>query len=119
MGKKKKKRPYSVNDGTVAGTAVVGGDEVRGAMGQRRSTGLAPPKQLTTKQRRIVGALVEKHGHDIAAMSRDIKLNKMQHTVAKLRELVVSYVAYPELLQEGGGYLGFRAPKKRSLKARF
>ena len=58
-------------------------------------------------------------GHDIAAMSRDIKLNKMQHTVAKLRELVVSYVAYPELLQEGGGYLGFRAPKKRSLKARF
>ena len=87
--------------------------------GQRRSTGLAPPKQLTTKQRRIVGALVEKHGHDIAAMSRDIKLNKMQHTVAKLRELVVSYVAYPELLQEGGGYLGFRAPKKRSLKARF
>lgn len=118
-GKKKKKRPYSVNDGTVAGTAVVGGDEVRGAMGQRRSTGLAPPKQLTTKQRRIVGALVEKHGHDIAAMSRDIKLNKMQHTVAKLRELVVSYVAYPELLQEGGGYLGFRAPKKRSLKSRF
>jgi nucleolar protein 16 len=52
-------------------------------------------------------------------MSRDIKLNKMQHTVAKLRELVVSYVAYPELRQEGGGYLGFRAPKKRSLKSRF
>ena len=60
-----------------------------------------------------------KHGHDIIAMSRDIKLNKMQHTVAQLRELVVSFLAYPELLQEGGGPLGFRAPKKGSLKGRF
>ena len=119
-GKKKKKRlPYTPNDGTVAGTATVGGDEVRGALGQMRSTGAAAPKRLTTKQRRIVGALVAKHGHDIVAMSRDIKLNKMQHTVAQLRELVVSFLAYPELLQEGGGPLGFRAPKKGSLKGRF
>ena len=81
--------------------------------------GAAAPKRLTTKQRRIVGALVAKHGHDIVAMSRDIKLNKMQHTVAQLRELVVSFLAYPELLQEGGGPLGFRAPKKGSLKGRF
>lgn len=119
-GKKKKKRtPYTANDGTVAGTATVGGDEVRGALGQMRSTGAAAPKRLTTKQRRIVRALVAKHGHDIVAMSRDIKLNKMQHTVAQLRELVVSFLAYPELLQEGGGPLGFRAPKKGSLKGRF
>ena len=53
-GKKKKKRlPYTPNDGTVAGTATVGGDEVRGALGQMRSTGAAAPKRLTTKQRRI------------------------------------------------------------------
>lgn len=45
-------------DTSVAAQATVGGDEVRGVMGQVRSTGLAPPKRLTTKQRRIVGALV-------------------------------------------------------------
>lgn len=45
-------------DTSVAAQATVGGDEVRGMMGQVRSTGLAPPKRLTTKQRRIVGALV-------------------------------------------------------------
>jgi len=44
-------------------------------------------------------------------MARDRKLNAMQHTVSVLRELVVSYVAYPELV-EGGGSLDFRAPKK-------
>ena len=95
-------------DTSVAATATVGGDEVRGLLGQVRSTGLAPPKRLTTKQRRIVGALVAKHGHD---------LNAMQHTVAQLRELVVSFVAYPELL-ENGGALDFRAPVKTSLKGR-
>ena len=45
-------------DTSIAATATVGGDEVRGMLGQVRSTGLAPPKRLTTKQRRIVGALV-------------------------------------------------------------
>lgn len=41
----------------------------------------------------------------------------MQHTVSALRELVVSYVAYPELV-EGGGSLDFRAPKKTSCKGK-
>lgn len=161
-------------DTSVAAQATVGGDEVRGLLGQVRSTGLAPPKRLTTKQRRIVGALVvrperqthpahpttavspdqsrvillrlsssltkdvlahprtranrlthaypdlrpqAKHGEDLIAMSRDRKLNAMQHTVAQLRELVVSYVAYPDLL-EGGGALDFRAPMKTSLRGR-
>ena len=88
------------DDGTVAARATVGGDEVRGAMGEVRSTGFAPPKRLTTKQRRIVGALVAKHGEtNLPAMFRDRKLNAMQHTIAQLRELVVSYVAYPELVE--------------------
>ena len=165
-------------DTSVAAQATVGGDEVRGLLGQVRSTGLAPPKRLTTKQRRIVGALVvrpnadqappthpvtaafarplttrpssfilpeerrrppsnprtlepsnrltharvnlhvqAKHGENLIAMSRDRKLNAMQHTIAQLRELVVSYVAYPDLL-EGGGALDFRAPMKTSLRGR-
>ena len=49
-------------DTSVAAQATVGGDEVRGLLGQVRSTGLAPPKRLTTKQRRIVGALVVRQG---------------------------------------------------------
>tara|TARA_B110000459_G_scaffold189588_1_gene223890 strand:- start:53 stop:640 length:588 start_codon:yes stop_codon:yes gene_type:complete len=104
-------------DTSVASTATIGGDEVRGLLGQVRSTGLAPPKRLTTKQRRIVGALVEKYGEDLNAMARDRKLNAMQHTIAQLRDLVVSFVAYPELL-DGGGSLDFRAPMKSSLKGR-
>jgi nucleolar protein 16 len=104
-------------DTSVAATAIVGGDEVRGLLGQVRSTGLAPPKRLTTKQRRVVGALVAKHGHDLNAMARDRKLNAMQHTIAQLRELVVSFAAYPDLL-ENGGALDFRAPIKTSLKGR-
>jgi nucleolar protein 16 len=110
-------RENEPKDTSVAATAIVGGDEVRGLLGQVRSTGLAPPKRLTTKQRRVVGALVAKHGDDLNAMARDRKLNAMQHTIAQLRELVVSFVAYPDLL-EGGGPLGFRAPIKTSLKGR-
>ena len=55
-------------DTSVAAQATVGGDEVRGLLGQVRSTGLAPPKRLTTKQRRIVGALIAKHGENLNAM---------------------------------------------------
>ena len=104
-------------DISLASTATLGGDEVRGLLGQVRSTGLALPKRLTSKQRRIVGALVEKYGEDLNAMSRDRKLNAMQHTIAQLRELVVSFAAYPELM-ENGGSCDFRAPIKTSLKGR-
>ena len=74
--------------------------------------------ETSAKTGRIVGALVAKHGADLNAMARDRKLNAMQHTVAQLRNLVVSLMAYPELLEEGGGKLGFRAPIKSSLKGR-
>jgi hypothetical protein len=40
--------------------------------------------------------LVGKYGDDLNGMARDRKLNAMQHTVSQLRELVVSFVAYPE-----------------------
>jgi hypothetical protein len=48
---------------TVGFQATVGGDEVKGLCGAVRGTGLAPPKRLTTKQRRIVGALVGRGVH--------------------------------------------------------
>ena len=40
-----------------------------------------------------------------------------KYTIAQLRELVVSFAAYPDLL-ENGGALDFRAPIKTSLKGR-
>lgn len=66
----------------------------------------------------VVGRYVEaKHGDNLNAMARDRKLNAMQHTVSQLRELVVSFVAYPELV-EGGGALDFRAPQKTSYRGK-
>lgn len=97
---------------TLADEAIVDGDESRGAFGQMRSTGPAPPRRLTTHQRNIVGKLIEKHGHDVEAMFRDIKLNKMQHTVGVLMGLCESYHAYPDLGAKGGNR-DFRAPKRR------
>lgn len=58
-----------------------------------------------------------KHGDDLNSMACDRKLNAMQHTVSVLRELVVSFVAYPELA-EGGGSLDFRAPQKTSCRGK-
>ena len=168
-------------DTSVAAQATVGGDEVRGLLGQVRSTDSRPethdeaaqdrwsargtserrpgppthpvtaafalppprarhpssfPKNVAAHPRtlepsnprtlepsnRLTHARVDlhvqaKHGENLIAMSRDRKLNAMQHTVAQLRELVVSYVAYPDLL-EGGGALDFRAPMKTSLRGR-
>ena len=77
---------------------------LRVALGQHLPRGQRPPRQLTATQlvrpvryccllaaacahgssrrtpQRVVGALVEAHGDDIAAMARDIKRNSMQHT---------------------------------------
>ena len=41
----------------------------------------------------------------------------MQHTVSVLRELVVSYLAYPDLA-ENGGAVDFRAPRKTNFKGK-
>mmetsp|Transcript_41026 Transcript_41026/g.49782 ORF Transcript_41026/g.49782 Transcript_41026/m.49782 type:complete len:196 (+) Transcript_41026:281-868(+) len=86
-------------------------DELKGTLGESRSTGIRDPPKLTTMQRIIVGKMVDAHGGDFRAMARDRKLNKMQHSEGKLKLLVEGYLAYPEL--EKGGSRGFHAPKKR------
>ena len=59
-----------------------------GEAGQGRH--LAP---LTSRQKRVVAALVDAHGDDYAAMARDLRRNPLQHTPAKLRTLCLSYAA--------------------------
>ena len=64
--------------------------------------GKAAPERLTQMQRVYIGKLVQKYGTDLKAMARDIKLNKMQHSVDKLRQLVRAYLYH----YQGGVYKG-------------
>ena len=60
----------------------------------------------------IVGRLIEKHGKDnIDAMTRDIKLNSMQHSAGVLKKMVESYFAYPNLI-DGEGRRDFHSIQK-------
>ncbi|KAF8065911.1 hypothetical protein HT031_002972 [Scenedesmus sp. PABB004] len=68
-------------------------DELRVLTNQERKSGKAPPKRLTSHQRQIVERLVAAHGDDVQAMFRDRKLNPMQHSVGKLRELLEAHAA--------------------------
>ncbi|KAI3435856.1 hypothetical protein D9Q98_001914 [Chlorella vulgaris] len=83
-------------------------DEMKAACGQKRSTGKAAPKRLTTHQRQIVKQLIERHGDDVAAMQRDRKLNSMQHSQGVLTALLESYNHWGE-----GAGVDFRVPNKR------
>lgn len=78
----------------------------QGEHGAGRS--LAP---LTSRQKRVVAALVEKHGANFAAMARDIKLNVMQHPEGKLRKLVLSFHAFKDKTLS----IGASRPNKRQL----
>ncbi|GLC41157.1 hypothetical protein PLESTB_001797200 [Pleodorina starrii] len=66
-------------------------DEQRAALNMPRKSGKAPPPRLTSTQRKVVGALLEKHGDDVHAMMLDTKLNKMQHSEGELRKLIEAY----------------------------
>ena len=55
-------------------------DELRAACSQVRSTGKRAPAKLTNMQIGIVEKLIAKYGDDTKAMTRDRKLNAMQHT---------------------------------------
>ena len=83
-------------------------DELAGALGQQRSSGKRAPKMLTGTQRRVVQRLVETYGDDIAAMARDTKINRMQHSRSVLYKLVEAYKAYGDL----SNVKAFHAPKK-------
>ncbi|GBG74689.1 hypothetical protein CBR_g19096 [Chara braunii] len=49
---------------------------------------------LTTMQRTYMDLLIKAHGEDVKAMARDIKLNKMQHSVSVLEQLCQRYHAF-------------------------
>ena len=72
-------------------------DDLKSALGKRRRDGKsALPQPLTTIQRLHISRLVEKYGVDFEAMTRDIKLNSMQHSVATLQKLCMSYYIYKD-----------------------
>ena len=95
-------------------------DELRKAVGEKSSSGIAKPKRLTPRQKRICELLMSKHGKDVEKMFRDIKANAMQKTRGELKRMLESYEHYED---ENGGdriRVDFRAPKKRlSIKRAF
>lgn len=73
-------------------------DDLKSALGKRRRDGkTAPLQRLTTMQRVYVGRLIKKHGNEYQAMSRDLKLNAMQHSVAALQKLCNRFHAFERL----------------------
>ena len=58
------------------------------ALGKPHPDGTRPPAPLTANQRRIMQALVDKHGTDVEAMAKDNKRNKMLHTVGTLKRML-------------------------------
>ena len=91
-------------------------DELRKAVGVASSTGVARPKRLTPRQRRLCEAMTNKHGKDnVEKMFRDIKLNTMQKTKGELRQMLESYEYYKEENEATDGRIrvDFRAPTKR------
>eukprot|EP00250_Pteridium_aquilinum_P014894 c22268_g1_i1 orf=69-614(+) len=70
-------------------------DDLKDALGKKRRDGEhAPLKRLTKMQRVYVSRLIMKHHDDYKAMSRDLKLNKMQHPPAALEKLCKRFLAY-------------------------
>ncbi|KAE8696970.1 glycine-rich protein 2 [Hibiscus syriacus] len=67
-------------------------DDLKTALGKKRRDGRSMHLQLlTTMQRHHIGRLVERYGDDYQAMFMDVKLNKMQHSVATLEKLCKRY----------------------------
>uniref|UniRef100_A0A061SBI4 Nucleolar protein 16 n=1 Tax=Tetraselmis sp. GSL018 TaxID=582737 RepID=A0A061SBI4_9CHLO len=83
-------------------------DELRILMAKQRKTGKAAPQRLTSHQKQIVEKLIEAHGSDVEAMSKDRKLNSMLHSEGKLRRMLESYTHWM-----GKTGVDFRVPKKR------
>mmetsp|Transcript_40546 Transcript_40546/g.114840 ORF Transcript_40546/g.114840 Transcript_40546/m.114840 type:complete len:184 (-) Transcript_40546:443-994(-) len=83
-------------------------DELRALSNKQRKSGKAPPKKLTTHQKQIMEKLIDAHGEDIEAMSKDRKLNAMQHSEGKLKMLLESYHHW-----KGTAGVDFRVPHKR------
>jgi nucleolar protein 16 len=74
-------------------------------LGQADTKG--PPKRPASRQRTIIQRLIGTHGTDIEAMTKDRKLNTMQHTEAELKRLIYACSYW----KEGSG-VDFRVPRK-------
>jgi hypothetical protein len=82
-------------------------EDLKVAMAKQRSSGKAPPKRPTPRQRQLIERLLAVHGSNVAAMSRDRKLNAMQHTEGQLQALIESCDYW-----KGKTGVDFRAPIK-------
>jgi hypothetical protein len=72
--------------------------DVKSALHKKRKDGKkAPLQRLTTMQRVYVSRLILKHGDNHEAMSRDIKLNRMQHPPGILKHLCERFHKYEKL----------------------
>lgn len=73
-------------------------DDVKSALHKKRSDGKkAPLQKLTTMQKVYVSRLILKHGDDYVAMSKDMKLNRMQHAPGALSLLCQRFHKYEKL----------------------
>ncbi|MCO5582574.1 hypothetical protein L7F22_036472 [Adiantum nelumboides] len=73
-------------------------NDLKSALGKKRRDGEHAPLQRLTKMQRVyVSRLIMKHGNDYKAMSRDLKLNKMQHPPAALEKLCRRFLAHEKL----------------------
>ncbi|KAL5101585.1 hypothetical protein RYX36_005912 [Vicia faba] len=87
--------PPSVSDDPNDSGSDLEEDDLKSALGKRRRDGKsALPQPLTSIQRLYISRLVEKYGADFQRMMMDIKLNPMQHSVATLEKLCMSYYIY-------------------------
>ncbi|KAH7314855.1 hypothetical protein KP509_21G024100 [Ceratopteris richardii] len=74
-------------------------DDLKETLGKKRRDGQHAPLQRLTKMQRVyVNRLIMKHKNDYMAMSKDMKLNKMQHTPAALEKLCKRFLAYEKPL---------------------
>lgn len=65
--------------------------DLQRALGRPGPQGPALPEPLTTRQRAVVRALVDKHDSDIQAMVKDTKLNSALLSGHKLKRMVAAY----------------------------
>jgi len=73
-------------------------DDVKSALHKKRSDGKkAPLQRLTTMQRVYISRLILKHGDNYVAMSKDLKLNRMQHPPGALSLLCERFHKYDKL----------------------
>ncbi|KAK9836614.1 hypothetical protein WJX74_004416 [Apatococcus lobatus] len=83
-------------------------DDLRAAEGKMRRSGPAAVQPLTANQQQIITRLLDAHGDDTHAMSRDRKLNVMLLPPARLRKMIESHAVFAG---RSGVRCSFRAPK--------